>query len=105
MPAAGAGLNTELSTTRLRARNNKDDRDRNARPTLKADAAARVFSKAPFTGCKSWDEPLEMGDTIFHRALYFVHLLLYYQGGGERNTVGWRSTTSSPTMAPIPTFI
>ncbi len=79
----GVRLDPDLSTTRLRARNSKDDRARNARPTLKKDTAARVFALPLFTGCKSWTEPFESGPEVFHRALYFVPMLLYY-GGGRR---------------------
>ena len=84
----GARLDAHLSTTRLRARNTQDDRARNARPTLKADAATRVFAAPPFTGCRSWEEPLAAGDALYHRALYFVPLLLYYQGGRREEFCG-----------------
>ena len=79
----GVRLDPDLSTTRLRARNTKDDRARNARPTLKKDTAARVFALPPFTGSKSCTEPFEPGPEVFHRALYFVPMLLFY-GGGRR---------------------
>ena len=84
----GARLDADLSTARLRARNTQDDRARNARPTLKAEAATRVFASPPFTGCRSWEEPLEPGDAVFHRALYFVPLMLYYQGGRREEFCG-----------------
>ena len=79
----GLRLDPDLSTSRLRARNTKDDRARNARPTLKKDAAARVFALPPFTGSRSWAEPFEPGEEVFHRALYYVPMLLFY-GGGRR---------------------
>ena len=71
-------LAADLNTTRLRARQSKEERDRNARPILKTNAAAQVFRAAPFTGCRSWEDPLVPGYAIFHRALNFVPLMLYY---------------------------
>jgi integrase len=84
----GARLDADLSTTRLRARNTKADRARNARAALETDAATRVFVLPPFTGCRSWEEPLEPGDAVYHRALYFVPLMLYYQGGRREEFCG-----------------
>lgn len=84
----GLRLDPDLSTTLLRASNTDEDRARNARPTLKSDAASLVFAAAPFTGCASWETPLEPGDAIYHRALYYVPLLLYYQGGRREEFCG-----------------
>ena len=86
--AEGLELDPNVQTARLRGRTNKDDRARNARPTLKVEAATRVFAQPPFTGCKSWREPLLEGPEIFHRALYFVPLLLYYSGARREEICG-----------------
>ena len=86
--AEGLELDTNVQTARLRGRTNKDDRARNARPTLKEDAATRVFAQPPFTGCQSWQEPLLEGPEIFHRALYFAPLLLYYCGARREEICG-----------------
>ena len=83
-----ARLDADLSTTRLRAWKTEDDRARNARPTLKTDAATRVFASSPFTGCRSWEELLELGDSVYHRALNFAPLSLYYQGGRREEFCG-----------------
>jgi integrase len=84
----GVPLAADLNTTRLRARQSKEERDRNARPILKTNGAAQVFLAAPFTGCRSWEDPLVPGDTLFHRALYYVPLMLYYQGGRREEFCG-----------------
>jgi integrase len=50
--------------------------------------AARIFQATPFTGCASWDQELEPGCAIYHRALYFVPLLLQYHGGRREEICG-----------------
>ena len=98
----GVRLDRDLSTTRLRARNTKDDRARNARPTLKKDTAARVFALPLFTGCKSWTEPFKPGPEVFHRALYFVPMLLYYGGGRREEFCGLTPDDIVVDNGPIP---
>jgi len=98
----GVRLDPDLSTARLRARNTKDDRARNARVTLKPAAAARMFALPPFTGCRSWKEPLEAGEEVFHRALYFVPMLLFYGGGRREEFCGLSPEDVIVDNGPIP---
>jgi integrase len=100
--AQGLALYRDLQTAGLRGRNNRDDRARNARPTLKEDAATRVFSQPPFTGCQSWAEPILPGPEIFHRALYFVPLLLYYSGARREEICGLSPDDVIVDNGPIP---
>jgi len=98
----GVPLSADLNTTRLRARHSKKERDRNARPILKANAAARVFLAAPFTGCRSWEDPLVPGELIYHRALYYVPMLLYYLGGRREEFCGLAVDDVILDNGPIP---
>ncbi len=98
----GVPIAADLNTTRLRARQSKEERDRNARPILKTNAAAQVFLAAPFTGCQAWEDPLVPGDAIFHRALYFVPLMLYYQGGRREEFCGLAVDDVILDNGPIP---
>ncbi len=77
----GLKLDSDLSAAKLRARDNKEHCDRNARLTIKSGGASRVFATAPFAGCKSWEEALEPGEEIHHRPLSFAPVPLYCQGG------------------------
>ncbi len=91
-----------LETTPLRARQPEAERERNARPILKANAAERVFKSAPFTGCMSWEKPLIPGDATFHRALYYVPMLLWYQGGRREEFCGLTVDDVILDNGPIP---
>ena len=91
-----------LETMPLRARQPEAERERNARPILKANAAERVFKSAPFTGCMSWEEPLVPGDATFHRALYYVPMLLWYQGGRREEFCGLAVDDVILDNGPIP---
>ncbi|WP_293860894.1 DUF6538 domain-containing protein [uncultured Alsobacter sp.] len=86
--AEGLAIPTDLSLTGLRAPDNKDTRARDIRPKPSADACRALFSLPPFTGCLSWQEPVEPGDSLYHRALYFAVLLLYYSGARREEICG-----------------
>ncbi|QOZ66553.1 hypothetical protein WN72_09330 [Bradyrhizobium arachidis] len=62
----------------------KSKRARNARPKLEIDKLKAVFATPPFNNCAGWDrltEPsIENVPVIFHCALYFVPILIYYTG-------------------------
>jgi integrase len=84
--AQGLTVAPDLKTVGLRSKKANRGRARDQRPKLAPAVAARIFHAAPFTGCASWDRPLEPGCEIYHRALYFVPLLLQY-GGGRREEI------------------
>jgi integrase len=85
--AQGVPIDRDLQVRDLRT-TTKKVRARNQRPKLPIEVAERIFHAAPFTGCAGWDQPLEPGDQIFHRALYFVALLLHYAGARREEICG-----------------
>jgi integrase len=69
---------------------NKLARDERAKPPI--DRAKAIFQTAPFVNCTGWDEHGEWGEEgarqIFHCALYFVPILIYYTGARREELCG-----------------
>ncbi len=101
-PTQGVKFAESVSTAGLRARKTRNARERNVRATLTTPAAEHVFQAAPFTGCLSWEKPRDPGHEMFHRALYFVPLLLYYQGGRREEFCGLSTDDVISDNGPIP---
>ncbi|WOH48237.1 tyrosine-type recombinase/integrase [Bradyrhizobium sp. sBnM-33] len=84
--ASARGLENldKIDLSKLRAKSNKDTRDRDERRKLPIDRAHAIFRTAPFNNCASWDALEKPGgdgaQQIFHCALYFVPILIYYTG-------------------------
>jgi integrase len=79
----GASTLDKLDLSKLRIKG-KTKRARNARPKLEIDKLKAVFATPPFNGCAGWNRLTEPGienvPVIFHCALYFVPILIYYTG-------------------------
>lgn len=56
----------------------KDERE--ARAAYTVEQGRELFSLPPWTGCRSATDRLSSGDAIFHDALFFVLLLVWYTG-------------------------
>lgn len=87
-PSQGIQIDRLLTTRGLRARASKTKRDRYARPTITATQAKALFAAPCFAGCASWDHPTRPGSNIYHRALYWLPLLLYYGGARREEFAG-----------------
>jgi integrase len=74
----------KIDLSKLRAKSDKDTRDRNERPKLPIDRAKAIYRTPPFNNSAGWDALDEKGvegaQQIFHCALYFVPILIYYTG-------------------------
>jgi integrase len=92
--ARGVKSLESINLTKLRAKGRKRDakRARNARPKLPIESARAIFCTPPFVNCAGWDElgtPGEAGaNRIFHCALYFVPILIYYLGARREELCG-----------------
>ncbi len=86
LKAQGLAIDASIDLALLRAR--KRDRARNRRPSLSNDDVAAIFRLPCFTGCRSWRDPFTAGDQVFHRALYFAIILLYYTGARREEIAG-----------------
>jgi integrase len=47
-----------------------------------------LFAAPCFTGCISWDRPIQVGAHVYHRALYWVPMLIYYSGARRGEICG-----------------
>ena len=74
----------KIDLSKLRTKSDRNTRDRDERPKLPIERARAIYRMAPFNNCASWDaleKPgAEGGQLIFHCALYFVPILIYYTG-------------------------
>ena len=82
--ARGFGNLDNIDLSKLRTKSNKDTRDRDERRKLPIDGAWAIFRTPPFNNCSGWDALDEPGVAgarqIFHCALYFAPMLIYYTG-------------------------
>lgn len=83
----GADIHEKIDFSKLRAKNTKKVRARNARPKLPLSVVEKLFHAPPFVNCAGWDQLNTPGvdgqELVFHGAVYFVAQLIYY-GGGRR---------------------
>jgi integrase len=90
--ARGVEIHDKIDLTKLRSKKKKSVRARNARAKLAFDVLERVFRAPPFVNCAAWDELDKAGvdgeTLVFHCALYFVPLLVYYCGGRREEFCG-----------------
>jgi integrase len=84
--ASARGLENldKIDLSRLRTKSNQKRRGRDERPKLPIESALAIYRTPPFNNCASWDSLGEPGlpgaRQIFHCALYFVPILIYYTG-------------------------
>ncbi|MDB5627521.1 MAG: hypothetical protein JWR73_3323 [Tardiphaga sp.] len=92
--ARGVKIFDAINLTKLRSKTRNRDarRARNARPKLPMECARAIFRTPPFINCAGWDELDAPGDAgasqIFHCALYFVPILIYYLGARREELCG-----------------
>ena len=87
----------------------KKVRARYQRAKLPLDQAASIFRTPPFTNSLNWKRLREPGpdglQVIFHCALYFVPILIFYTGCRREELCGLTWMTSSATTEKSPIFI
>ena len=85
--AEGADLDPRLKIGKLRAVDTSDERERDERLKLSLDRIEALFAQPPFINCLSWKRQDQEGSAgaslIYHGALYFIPMLIFY-GGGRR---------------------
>lgn len=83
-----------INLTKLRSKTRrKNKRARDLRPKLPIEGAKAIFRTAPFINCAGWDELGAWGEKgarqqVFHCALYFVPILIYYTGARREELCG-----------------
>lgn len=82
-----------IDLTKLRAKSRgRSKRGRDQRPKLPLDSAKAIFLTAPFNNCAGWDDMGTRGEAggsqIFHCALYFVPIIIYYTGARREELCG-----------------
>jgi len=82
-----------INLTKLRSKKRgKNKRARDERPKLPIERARAIFRTAPFINCAHWDELGAWGENgarqVFHCALYFVPILIYYTGARREELCG-----------------
>lgn len=82
-----------INLAKLRSKKRgKNKRARDERPKLPIEHATAIFRTAPFINCAGWDDLGEWGEEgarqVFHCALYFVPILIYYTGARREELCG-----------------
>jgi integrase len=102
----GADIHEQIDFSKLRAKNTKKVRARNARPKMSLEVVKGVFQTPPFMNCAGWDRLSELGregeELVFHCALYFVPQLIYYGGGRREEFCGLMVNDVILDNGPIP---
>ena len=85
---SGVKIDPDLAPNKLRFK--IPGRQRGLRKSLTDEELSAVFALPCFTGCKGWRrrEPFEKGSHVFHRAIYFAIILLYYLGARRNEICG-----------------
>lgn len=91
--ARGSKWLESIDLTKLRAKSRgKNRRARDERTKLPIESAKAIFLTAPFSNCAGWDDMgtwgEEGGSRVFHCALYFVPILIYYTGARREELCG-----------------
>lgn len=81
------------------------DRGRGKRAPFDVAELHALFGLSPFTGCAGWErrQPFEVGEFVYHRALYFAPMLLAYSGA-RRDEICGLECNDVVFDAPIPYF-
>lgn len=84
----GNQLDRDIDLSLLRRKSKT--RARNKRSILNKDDMGAIFHLACFVGCAGWEGAASMtpGQHVFHRALHFVPMLLYYTGARREEICG-----------------
>jgi integrase len=84
----GISIDQQIDPAALRSRRPKNARARDQRPKMDLAVSRRVFQASCFIGCAEWNRPYDDGAHVYHRALYFVPLLLEYHGARREEACG-----------------
>ena len=90
--ARGVEIHEKIDISKLRSTSSKKVRARNARAKLPFDVLERIFRTPPFVNCAAWNKLHKAGldgeNLVFHCALYFIPMLIYYCGGRREEFCG-----------------
>jgi integrase len=88
----GVAINDKIDLPKLRAKAKNKARARNARPKLALEAFMPVFDASHYKNVLAWDaldkDGIEGEHLVFHCALYWVPLLIYYTGFRREEVCG-----------------
>ena len=89
MKGQGVKLDRDIDLSLLRGKT-RHTRGRTKRALFSGEELAAIFHLACFVGCAGWKdhEAFTPGDHLFHRALYFAIILLYYTGARREEICG-----------------
>lgn len=103
--ARGVDALAEIKLVDLRSKSKKK-RAREERAKLPFEKAEAIFRTPPFNNCAAWDRLAESGPEtlrlIFHCALYFVPILIYYTGCRREELCGLTVDDVVLDNGPIP---
>ena len=105
--AAARGVTSleKIDLVKLRSKGKKK-RARDERAKLPIEKAEAIFRTPPFNNCAAWDRLAESGPDalrqIFHCALYFVPILIYYTGCRREELCGLTVDDVVLDNGPIP---
>lgn len=105
--AAARGVTSleKIDLVKLRSKGKKK-RARDERAKLPIEKAEAIFRTPPFNNCAAWDRLAESGPEtlrqIFHCALYFVPILIYYTGCRREELCGLMVDDVVLDNGPIP---
>jgi integrase len=85
----GLKIDRDIDISLLRPKT-RNQRGSDKRATFSNNELAEIFNLACFTGCAGWKgaEAFSPGSQIFHCALYFATILLYYTGARREEICG-----------------
>jgi integrase len=90
--AEGVELDPKLKVAKLRSVDTSDERDRDERLKLPLPKIENLFKQPPFVNCAGWDRLSEEGTAgqslVYHGALYFIPMLIFYDGGRREEYCG-----------------
>jgi integrase len=90
--AEGVDLDPKLKVTKLRAIDSTDERERDERLKLPLSKIEDLFAQPPFVNCAGWDHQSKEGaageSLVFHGALYFIPMMIFYAGGRREEYCG-----------------
>nr|WP_092681182.1 DUF6538 domain-containing protein [Rhodopseudomonas pseudopalustris] len=83
--AEGVEMDPRLSLSKLRAIDSSETRAREERTKFSLGQIEKLFEQAPFVNCARWDKLSQFGadghSLVYHGALYFIPMLIFYGGG------------------------
>src|SRR5258708_4948856 len=104
--AQGVDLDPKLRVAKLRSiASDEGTRDRDERLKLDLSRIEALFMQASFVNCAGWDELSKEGapgtSLVFHGALYFIPMMIFYGGGNVGSDRSQLSQMSERARAAI----